>query len=261
MQCYYNISKNLFDEKTEIGPGIEWYLHLYNSNVFVQLDNIFGITNWYIHLCRRHCVNPWSTWWTWRRISMLPVSSYKTCWKHHCYNLLCTTRPKWVKAEGITYQKPCALLVGVENDCPLFGSLEDIFIVNSRILLYVTSLETLCFNEHLQAYVISYMSNTSLIQLNSHIPTYIHRVVSQENDSLNVIVCKHHVCGTLDNWESDFHITLVVNLYCNYTLLHKHFKIKLDFKFLYYPCACNCNIMVCIVIKILHVYICAICAN
>ena len=82
-------------------------------------------------------------------------------------------------------QKPCALLIGVENDYPLFGRLEDIF---TRILFYVTLLETV------QAYVITYTSQTNITQLQSHIPMYIHRVSSRENDPLNLIAsCMWHL--------------------------------------------------------------------
>ena len=56
-----------------------------------------------------------------------------------------------MKVEGTTYKKPCALILNVENDYPLFATLENIFVVNSRILFYVTLLETLHYNEHLQA--------------------------------------------------------------------------------------------------------------
>ena len=34
-------------------------------------------------------------------------------------------RPNWVKVDGITYQKPCAVLLGVDDDYPLFGRLDD----------------------------------------------------------------------------------------------------------------------------------------
>ena len=104
-----------------------------------------------------------------------------------------------MKAEGISYRKACALLIGVENNYPLFGRLEDIFVVNSRVLFYVTMLETEYFNDHLHAYVITDTSNRSIVlstQIQSHIPMHIHRVHSRENEVLTVIVCKYHVCET-----------------------------------------------------------------
>ena len=105
-------------------------------------------------------------------------------------------RANWVKIDNISYQKPCALLIGVENDYPLFDRLEDIFVVNNRVLFHITQLETLYFDGHLQGYVISYTSNNDIIlstQLHSHIPMHIHRTPSLDNDFITIIFCKYHI--------------------------------------------------------------------
>ena len=68
-----------------------------------------------------------------------------------------------MKTEGITYRPPCAVHIGVENDNPQFGRLDEIFVITTRILLNVTVLETVTFNEHLQAYTIIPTSNTKVI--------------------------------------------------------------------------------------------------
>ena len=101
-----------------------------------------------------------------------------------------------VKIDNISYQKPCALSIGVD---PLFGRLEDIFVVNNRVLFHITQLETLYFDGHLQGYVISYTSNNDIIlstQLHYHIPMHIHRTPSLDNNFITIIICKYHIYET-----------------------------------------------------------------
>ena len=67
-----------------------------------------------------------------------------------------------------------------------------IFIINDRIMFNV---ETLCFNDHLQAYTIKPTSNSKLILQSKLVypsPMHIHRVA--HNTTQSVIVCKHHIC-------------------------------------------------------------------
>ena len=100
--------------------------------------------------------------------------------------------------ENTIYRKPCVVLIGFENDYPLFGRVEDIFVVNCKILFHVTILKTEYFCNHLQAFIIAYTSNTDVLlctQLYSYIPMHIHRIPLDEN-MLNVIVCKYHLCDT-----------------------------------------------------------------
>ena len=43
-----------------------------------------------------------------------------------------------MKVAGITYKKPCALLVGVEDESPQFGLLQGIYVVdNNRVVFRV----------------------------------------------------------------------------------------------------------------------------
>ena len=46
---------------------------------------------------------------------------------HNYVRMLCT--PNRVKVDGITYQKPSAVLLGVDDDYPLFSRLDDMFII------------------------------------------------------------------------------------------------------------------------------------
>ena len=166
LQCYYTASGCLFHEQTEIGPGVQQQLCFtpYIDLLFVYQSGLF------IHYYLTH---------------------YK--------NLLLTYRANWVKHDGITYRKPCALIKGIENDYPTFARLENIFIIDSRILFHVTTLKTVKFNTHLHAYVVTPSSVTDFIlitQIHCHTPVHIHRVIMNDN-AFSVIACKYHIYGTL----------------------------------------------------------------
>ena len=51
-----------------------------------------------------------------------------------------------MKVGGILYKRPCVLLLGVDDDYPLFGRLREIFIFNSsRVFFYVDVMQTSLF--------------------------------------------------------------------------------------------------------------------
>ena len=168
--------------------------------VFVKYFHKMLLKRWYSG-------NPWTSNWTQKRARMLPVSWNTTA---SSYNDLCDlNRANWVKIDNITYRKPSALLIGVENDYPLFGKLEQIFVVNNRVLFYITQLETLYFSDHPQAYVIAYTPSNDIVlstQLQSHIPMHIHRIPSQVNDAINIIICKYHII--CDTW----HLCIIIEI-------------------------------------------------
>ena len=97
------------------------------------------------------------------------------------------------------YQKPCALLIGTQNDYPLFGRVDDMVVVHNQVMCHLTVMNTLTFNQHFQAYSIDHTSNTRTIshsELLYPFPLHIHRI-SSEHSSLSLIVCMHHITVTL----------------------------------------------------------------
>lgn len=60
----------------------------------------------------------------------------------------------WISVHGTKYiPNKCILLIRSENETPIFGMLRLIWVVNFQILLFrVSMLETVDFNEHLNAY-------------------------------------------------------------------------------------------------------------
>ena len=77
----------------------------------------------------------------------------------------------------------------------MFGRLDDIFVMNDRLLFNVTVMETTTLNEHVKAYTVTPTSRTMNTQLLIPFPVHIHHSVSPEANL--VIVCKHHISGTL----------------------------------------------------------------
>ena len=108
-------------------------------------------------------------------------------------------RAKWVKVGDILYKEPCALLVGVEEDDPVFGRLKSIYVVNDRIIFELNIFQTHYFHSHYYSYIVSSTSSNKLFlssQLLSPFPVHIHRLHAQNSTHL-AIVPKYHICGTL----------------------------------------------------------------
>ena len=62
---------------------------------------------------------------------------------------------KWVKAEGLEYRKPCVLVVGVEDDDPVFARLEEIYVITSDVYFKVVMQSIVRYAAHFHAYVIT----------------------------------------------------------------------------------------------------------
>ena len=64
-------------------------------------------------------------------------------------------RPKVVKVNGIAYKPLCTVLLGVENDDPIFIQVEAIYIVETnKILLHVQVMRKVDYKVHFHVHVI-----------------------------------------------------------------------------------------------------------
>ena len=64
-------------------------------------------------------------------------------------------RVNWVKQDGIRYQKEACVILGRnEDELLIFGRIVDVYIIKSRVLLEISVLETIDFNEHFHAFVV-----------------------------------------------------------------------------------------------------------
>ena len=78
----------------------------------------------------------------------------------------------------------------------IFGNLEDIFVIDNRVL---SVLETSNFNVHLQAHTVNHTQDREIL-LHKNLPSpfsmHIHRI-TVDNSSFSVIICKYHICNVL----------------------------------------------------------------
>ena len=58
-----------------------------------------------------------------------------------------------MKVNGITYKNPCSVVLGVENDSPVFGHLQGLYVLNN-ISLHVRVANIIMFDEHHHTYVV-----------------------------------------------------------------------------------------------------------
>ena len=104
----------------------------------------------------------------------------------------------WAEVDGVLYKKKCALVTGVGVEHPEFAQLEEIYVVNSKKVLFdLQPLETVNFNEHFHSFVVQpvlshnphvYLCKETLL---SPIPHHV-RVLPASIGTL-CIVPKHHI--------------------------------------------------------------------
>ena len=109
-----------------------------------------------------------------------------------------TCRTKWAKLNGQVYKPPCAVVLGVEDDYPVFGQVDGIYAVESRLVAEVNVMTTAQFSVHYHGYVVERTSTYKIVRLSSlHSPFPLH-VRKLPNLDL-IIIMKHHITGTLQS--------------------------------------------------------------
>ena len=92
------------------------------------------------------------------------------------------------------------VVLGVEDDYPVFGLIEALFVVDlGRVYLAVTKLTTVEFNCHRHLYLIQRSSQTVCVAQNSlytPFPLHCRRAVIDGHTCMAVIV-KYHLLGTI----------------------------------------------------------------
>ena len=102
---------------------------------------------------------------------------------------------KWIQFNGTEYRPGQCLLIGVQDDMPVFGSLLSIFVDSVRQVTFVVR-DTVCtsFIEHLHAYEIASTFNElrciSPHGLMDHRPLHVHSV-SQSDTEKKLVVMLH----------------------------------------------------------------------
>ncbi len=101
---------------------------------------------------------------------------------------------KWINVYGTLYKKPCALIVGTQNDLPLFGELQNLLTVNGKVYFHVQLFKTIHFNDHYHAYLVESSTDYRTVchsELACHSPIHIrHLRVCQQGQK--ALVLKYH---------------------------------------------------------------------
>ena len=105
------------------------------------------------------------------------------------------SRTRWVKHCGMTYKKPCVLLLRVEDDYPQFGKLQDIYIVDgNRVVCDVKLYHTSNFLKHYHAFVLCSTQDSELVSIEdlyNHLPYHV--CVVHHDVSISIVeLCKNN---------------------------------------------------------------------
>ena len=96
---------------------------------------------------------------------------------------------------------PCTLLLAVEDDYPVFGELQDIFVTRtSEVVFRVRLCQTTYFNHHHHAYIVNPTNsyrNVPISELYHPFTHCIKQLTNRNNYRERVIVLKYHICGTV----------------------------------------------------------------
>ena len=106
-----------------------------------------------------------------------------------------------MRKSNILYKPGCVVVLGIEHDYPIFGQIEDIYVVDSNIVyIRVKSLVTLSFNSHYHAYFVNTTRNFSTICLSllyNVFPLALRKIFTDGNYHHCVVVKHHIIVGSL----------------------------------------------------------------
>ena len=93
---------------------------------------------------------------------------------------MCHLRTRWVKVDGNLYKPDCGVIIGIEDDLPVVGKVQDIYIINSNKVLFSLKQFYTFYESHYRAYTFrndidSITKFISYEQLLLHSPVHIRR--------------------------------------------------------------------------------------
>ena len=107
------------------------------------------------------------------------------------YIYLCRT--KWVEICGTTYKCLCVLIVGVEDEFPLFGKVASVYIIDKSIVFNVCVLHTCSYDPHYHAYLVNHTTEMRFVQykdLVTSVPLHAKKIPDKNELA---IVLKHRL--------------------------------------------------------------------
>ena len=108
-------------------------------------------------------------------------------------------RTKWVKLNGQLYKAPCAVVIGVEDDYPLFAEMDDALYVTEekKVLASVNLLTATEFKTHFHCYIVERTSTYKMVALDTLFSPFPLHVRQLSSSAKLCIVVKHHIIGSL----------------------------------------------------------------
>ena len=183
LQCYYNLNKEVIGHELEVGFG---------DTVSADILQNLGICLLNTEIAYRYVSSgsPPPT--------VFYYSDYSVgVYVYMSYYYYCSTR--WVKVEGVEYRRRCVVIIGMDDEDPIFGCVEAIYIIASRVYLHVSAQTIVKYSSHFHAFVIAH---TSLVQqklvepeqLMSPFPLQMRFVSGLTTHGNIVVVLKHSIC-------------------------------------------------------------------
>lgn len=111
-----------------------------------------------------------------------------------------TNRTSWVKKNGLLYKPSCAVVLRIENDYPLFGQVQNIYVVDSNdVFLSVKLLVTFDYYAHCHAYLVSVSHTIETVRISSLFSVFplMLRNLCVHGHLHRCVVVKHHILHSL----------------------------------------------------------------
>ena len=109
-------------------------------------------------------------------------------------------RTAWVKHDGILFKPASVIVFGVDNDVPVFGKIEQIYIVNTNDIYFnVRILSTVEYNEHRHIFLVHTSNDCNTIKISmlyNSFPLLLRRV-NINGQLYSCVVLKYYIVNSL----------------------------------------------------------------
>ena len=115
---------------------------------------------------------------------------------HHAYIFFTMYRTKWTVINGVLYKLYAIIVLGVNDDYPVFGQVCDIFASDSNIFFKVKKLITTAFSQHHHMYTVEYSTDYKTVSYDNlycNVTLHLRQIRMADSTSLLGIVPKYHI--------------------------------------------------------------------
>ena len=106
-------------------------------------------------------------------------------------------RTNWLRLNGVLFKKPCALLLRIEEEQPVFTKVLDVYVFGQRPIAYTQLYKTDSFIRHYHVYTLSLSPLYEVVSLDSVSITYHVKQLELEGTISSVIIPKHYICQSI----------------------------------------------------------------